>query len=485
MDCTKCSKTQTAPITHPVSTTVKRNICEETENIQNCVKIATTALIHDSNGNIKNSKHLDDITGSCLEKVETALAMAIDFSLNNNNNNSDNEENPKGRNLSNDLSMDNGSRELSPDHHPYGGGETRSRRELSPPRLTPVYRDSDSPVSHRSSCCDEHEAKTSTRTFSRHQNRSRNTSTSDSTRRSSRKPKRNPFLPNKSHLKRTTMQSMTRPLKHWLFKNRHNPYPTKTEKLRLANGSNMTMTQVSNWFANARRRLKHTVKHSGLSWETRIKLYNNFIEGNAERLSEISDDSVFSDLDDDMQTGMTPLPIVPETKLIIPSVSEVPGDQILENVDNNDHSLYTMDTHTSPRSFSPWSIQQDAPVKDKMSESPPNKVVKDYMTCHKYKQTILQRYLNDAVAHSVMQTSSPSVDVVRRRNNSSSMCSHDSDDTFDSPMVIDEDIHLKTEPFNHTVVIGDKQQNELHWKEISAALALTSLAKARDGVNFI
>lgn len=49
--------------------------------------------------------------------------------------------------------------------------------------------------------------------------------------------------------------------------------------------------QVSNWFANARRRLKNTVRQPDLSWALRIKLYNKYIQGNAERLSVCSDDT--------------------------------------------------------------------------------------------------------------------------------------------------------------------------------------------------
>lgn len=49
--------------------------------------------------------------------------------------------------------------------------------------------------------------------------------------------------------------------------------------------------QVSNWFANARRRLKNTVRQPDLSWALRIKLYNKYVQGNAERLSISSDDS--------------------------------------------------------------------------------------------------------------------------------------------------------------------------------------------------
>uniref|UniRef100_A0A3B4B904 Homeobox domain-containing protein n=1 Tax=Periophthalmus magnuspinnatus TaxID=409849 RepID=A0A3B4B904_9GOBI len=91
--------------------------------------------------------------------------------------------------------------------------------------------------------------------------------------------------------KRQVLQDMARPLKHWLYKHRDNPYPTKTEKVLLALGSHMTLVQVSNWFANARRRLKNTVRQPDLSWALRIKLYNQYIQGNAERLSVCSDDT--------------------------------------------------------------------------------------------------------------------------------------------------------------------------------------------------
>ncbi|XP_045194204.2 iroquois-class homeodomain protein IRX-4-like isoform X2 [Mercenaria mercenaria] len=45
-------------------------------------------------------------------------------------------------------------------------------------------------------------------------------------------------------------------LKLWLLQHKKNPYPNKPEKIMLAILSRMTLTQVSTWFANARRRLK-------------------------------------------------------------------------------------------------------------------------------------------------------------------------------------------------------------------------------------
>ncbi|GAA6088175.1 homeobox protein Mohawk, partial [Tachysurus ichikawai] len=44
--------------------------------------------------------------------------------------------------------------------------------------------------------------------------------------------------------KRQALQDMARPLKQWLYKHRDNPYPTKTEKILLALGSQMTLVQI-------------------------------------------------------------------------------------------------------------------------------------------------------------------------------------------------------------------------------------------------
>ena len=50
--------------------------------------------------------------------------------------------------------------------------------------------------------------------------------------------------PEKPRQKRAVIQDMVRPLKQWLLRHRHNPYPTKAEKLQLAVGSKMTLVQV-------------------------------------------------------------------------------------------------------------------------------------------------------------------------------------------------------------------------------------------------
>ncbi|XP_054732692.1 homeobox protein araucan-like [Anastrepha obliqua] len=66
-----------------------------------------------------------------------------------------------------------------------------------------------------------------------------------------------------SRRKNATRES-TATLKAWLSEHKKNPYPTKGEKIMLAIITKMTLTQVSTWFANARRRLK---KENKMTWE--------------------------------------------------------------------------------------------------------------------------------------------------------------------------------------------------------------------------
>ncbi|XP_062871899.1 iroquois homeobox 7 [Trichomycterus rosablanca] len=60
----------------------------------------------------------------------------------------------------------------------------------------------------------------------------------------------------------------TSALKAWLSEHLKNPYPTKGEKIMLAIVTKMSLTQVSTWFANARRRLK---KENRVSWASKSK----------------------------------------------------------------------------------------------------------------------------------------------------------------------------------------------------------------------
>ncbi|XP_022696326.1 iroquois-class homeodomain protein irx-2-like isoform X2 [Varroa jacobsoni] len=66
--------------------------------------------------------------------------------------------------------------------------------------------------------------------------------------------------------RKNATRETTSTLKAWLNEHRKNPYPTKGEKIMLAIITRMTLTQVSTWFANARRRLK---KENKMTWSPR------------------------------------------------------------------------------------------------------------------------------------------------------------------------------------------------------------------------
>lgn len=71
---------------------------------------------------------------------------------------------------------------------------------------------------------------------------------------------------NGSARRKNATRETTSTLKTWLYEHRKNPYPTKGEKIMLAIITKMTLTQVSTWFANARRRLK---KENKMTWTPR------------------------------------------------------------------------------------------------------------------------------------------------------------------------------------------------------------------------
>ncbi|KAK3086586.1 hypothetical protein FSP39_020678 [Pinctada imbricata] len=83
--------------------------------------------------------------------------------------------------------------------------------------------------------------------------------------------------------RKNATRETTNTLKAWLYEHRKNPYPTKGEKIMLAIITKMTLTQVSTWFANARRRLK---KENKMTWSPR----NRCGDGDDENSNEKGDD---------------------------------------------------------------------------------------------------------------------------------------------------------------------------------------------------
>ncbi|KAL4630938.1 homeobox protein Mohawk [Arapaima gigas] len=250
--------------------------------------------------------------------------------------------------------------------------------------------------------------------------------------------------------KRQALQDMARPLKQWLYKHRDNPYPTKTEKILLALGSQMTLVQVSNWFANARRRLKNTVRQPDLSWALRIKLYNKYVQGNAERLSVSSNDTCSEDGENTTRTQTSAAEFSkPMYQSVIKKETVVVGA----------------------------GLRAEASLGE------------DYVSPPKYKNSLLHRYLNDSLRHVMV---SNTVMDSRKRNHSGSFSSNEYDDELLSPLSSEAEANFvyRTETVEHGSAkcdnaVKEKQRgkDETYWKEINAAMALTNLSQAKDSVS--
>uniref|UniRef100_A0A914CPJ7 Homeobox domain-containing protein n=1 Tax=Acrobeloides nanus TaxID=290746 RepID=A0A914CPJ7_9BILA len=113
--------------------------------------------------------------------------------------------------------------------------------------------------------------------------------------------------------RKNATREVTAPLKQWLQQHSKNPYPTKGDKIMLAMVTRMSMTQVSTWFANARRRLK---KENKMTWSPRTRLSDDEDQDVNDRpTSSISDISDIGDKKDhEESTSTTNLTIENGTK---------------------------------------------------------------------------------------------------------------------------------------------------------------------------
>ncbi|XP_040355104.2 iroquois-class homeodomain protein IRX-4 [Ixodes scapularis] len=102
--------------------------------------------------------------------------------------------------------------------------------------------------------------------------------------------------------RKNATRETTNTLKAWLYEHRKNPYPTKGEKIMLAIITKMTLTQVSTWFANARRRLK---KENKMTWEPRNK-NNESGDDKADGAASDTDNDCADKADSDAQRDVKP-----------------------------------------------------------------------------------------------------------------------------------------------------------------------------------
>lgn len=63
-------------------------------------------------------------------------------------------------------------------------------------------------------------------------------------------------------------KNVTEYLKDWLIIHKKHPYPTEKEKQQLAEETGLTVSQISNWFINARRRILQPLLESESAYTT-------------------------------------------------------------------------------------------------------------------------------------------------------------------------------------------------------------------------
>ncbi|KAK3581072.1 hypothetical protein CHS0354_033860 [Potamilus streckersoni] len=132
--------------------------------------------------------------------------------------------------------------------------------------------------------------------------------------------------------RKNATRETTSALKEWLYEHRKNPYPTKGEKIMLAIITRMTLTQVSTWFANARRRLK---KETKMGWSIRDGEDDNDCDGSEQedgngRGSRDSSSSRFSTSDEEEVRKVSDISDVDDE---IKSTNKQTSSKHLERVD--------------------------------------------------------------------------------------------------------------------------------------------------------
>lgn len=275
----------------------------------------------------------------------------------------------------------------------------------------------------------------------------------------------NRIFTEKVRYRRQTLQQMSKPLKRWLYRHKDKPYPSRAEKQSLAAGSNMTLTQVSNWFANVRRRLKNTVPCPDGSWSTRIRRYNDYVEGNAELFSVYSDDG--ESLSDDSDTGAAT-----RNSTTFPLDSDLlsEGDSPTNDQGESGQSL-DFDRRLP---FSCHSLDDN----NASSSDPLDMIDQELMSHPKFKQTILQRYLNDTYNHAGFRVDT--VTANDERKVSDSLCSRDYEEMStpsSSPRVNGAHQTVFDDADERKKIINSNK--DILDKEVTAIIALTTMAQLK------
>lgn len=136
--------------------------------------------------------------------------------------------------------------------------------------------------------------------------------------------------------RKNATRETTSTLKAWLYEHRKNPYPTKGEKIMLAIITKMTLTQVSTWFANARRRLK---KENKMTWSPRNRC--------GEKKDGVDDDDPASDSDCEGQNCEDDkICDNKDEKLNAIKEAEERKENIQSNTDTQEHTKNSLSLHS-------------------------------------------------------------------------------------------------------------------------------------------
>ncbi|KAL4234021.1 Cinnamoyl-CoA reductase 1 [Mactra antiquata] len=189
---------------------------------------------------------------------------------------------------------------------------------------------------------------------------------------------------NNARRKNATRET-TSALKAWLYEHRKNPYPTKGEKIMLAIITRMTLTQVSTWFANARRRLKKESKMD----EKDIDLSDIDIDAQSDQDSNdhilsVNDDdgntftSQLSDISDTEESGSNSHHISPSSSTTIQSTQERVPDTVFEHQNFlTDRENSSSDTKASEKHYkkknSPSSLISKSVSRETANTKTPNR----------------------------------------------------------------------------------------------------------------
>jgi hypothetical protein len=129
--------------------------------------------------------------------------------------------------------------------------------------------------------------------------------------------------PSGMNRRKNATRETTSQLKHWLYEHRKNPYPTKGEKIMLAIVTKMTLTQVSTWFANARRRLK---KENKMTWSPRNRGCEDDDKSDTEQIAGQDQDLDLEKNDDDDEDSLSEMSSLTDENKRHTSVSPLATD---------------------------------------------------------------------------------------------------------------------------------------------------------------